>query len=94
MAPDAKLPPGFMSHHLADGLQIWEGKVPEALAWSDAIFSRFWSLHPEQYHTVKMFGKPTFTPRWQQAYGANYRYTGSINNALPIPRALLPILLW
>lgn len=83
MAPDAKLPLGFMSYHLADGLQMWEGKVPRTLAWSDEMFSRFWSLHPEQYHTVKMFGKPTFTPRWQQAYGANYRYTGSINAIAP-----------
>lgn len=92
--PGGTLPLGFTVHSLADGLQIWEGKLPGTLVWSEELFSQVWSLHPEQHHTVKIYGKPKLTPRWQQAYGANYRYTGSVNNALPIPKILAPLLLW
>jgi len=33
-------------------------------------------------------------PRWQQAYGHAYRYTGSTNRALPVPAVLEPFLTW
>lgn len=31
------------------------------------------------------------TPRWQQAYGADYKYTGNVNRALPVPASLAPL---
>lgn len=34
------------------------------------------------------------TPRWQQAYGRDYTYSGSRNNALQIPPLLAPLLDW
>jgi alkylated DNA repair dioxygenase AlkB len=33
-------------------------------------------------------------PRWQQAYGRDYRYIGNVNLALPIPPILEPYLAW
>lgn len=51
-------------------------------------------MHPEEFHTVKMYGKEVFTPRWQQAYGKNYSYSGSKNNALPIPGLFKIFLEW
>ncbi len=62
--------------------------------WLDMDFEQLWALHPEAYHTIKMFGKEVLTPRWQQSYGKDYRYTGALNNALPIPDSLQPFLLW
>lgn len=47
-------------------------------------FETLWAEHPEEFHEVVMHGKLVKTPRWQQAYGKNYEYTGSRNNALPI----------
>ncbi len=41
-----------------------------------------------------MFGRQIPTPRWQQAYGRDYRYSGSVNRALPLPPALAPLLEW
>lgn len=41
-----------------------------------------------------MHGKEVKTPRWQQAYGHSYEYTGSKNNALAIPSILEPFLAW
>ena len=41
-----------------------------------------------------MPGGPVKTPRWQQAYGADYHYTGRVNKALPVPPLLQPLLDW
>lgn len=57
-------------------------------------FMEIWNAHPEKYHTLKIHGKEVLTPRWQQAYGKNYRYTGSKNNALTIPDSFLHFLNW
>jgi alkylated DNA repair dioxygenase AlkB len=34
------------------------------------------------------------TPRWQQAYGEDYYYSGHVNKALPIPPVMTPLLHW
>lgn len=57
-------------------------------------FDEIWKIHPPNYHVLKIHGKEVKTPRWQQAYGKNYRYTGSKNNALPIPQQLQLFLAW
>jgi alkylated DNA repair dioxygenase AlkB len=57
-------------------------------------FDELWALHPEEYHTLLMHGKEVKTPRWQQAYGKDYQYSGSKNNALPIPPELQHFLDW
>ena len=49
-------------------------------------FETLWKEHPLEFHEVVIHGKKVKTPRWQQAYGKNYDYTGSRNNALPIGR--------
>ena len=38
-----------------------------------------------------MHGRAVKPPRWQQAYGADYRYTGNTNRALPVPDELAPL---
>lgn len=50
----------------------------------DKEFEKLWIDHPTEFHEVLMHGKLVKTPRWQQAYGKNYEYTGSRNNALPL----------
>lgn len=49
-------------------------------------FELLWQEHPKEFHEVVIHGKRVKTPRWQQAYGKNYEYTGSKNNALPIKK--------
>jgi alkylated DNA repair dioxygenase AlkB len=67
--------------------------VPE-FNWDDKKINALWDARPEAYHTIKILGKEVPTPRWQQAYGKNYRYTGSKNNALPIPESMRVFLEW
>lgn len=66
----------------------------EEFNFSDDFFQKTWNIHPEKFHTVKMYGKEILTPRWQQAYGKNYSYSGSKNKALPIPDSFKKILEW
>ncbi|MEM1325131.1 MAG: alpha-ketoglutarate-dependent dioxygenase AlkB [Bacteroidota bacterium] len=47
-------------------------------------FDSLWNEHPQEFHNIVIHGKKIKTPRWQQAYGKNYEYTGSRNNALPL----------
>lgn len=85
---------GFVRHELPDGCAFFTGALPAALVTDEAAFERLWSLHPEQYHVIRMVGRRVATPRWQQAYGADYHYSGSVNVARPLPPVLLPYLAW
>jgi len=62
--------------------------------FSNNDFEKIWDTHPNHFHTVKMYGKEILTPRWQQSYGKNYSYSGSKNNALPIPELFKIFLEW
>lgn len=84
----------FVHHHLDDNCLLWEGILPEHLHFDCVKFNELWAMHPQNYHEIKMHGRVVKTPRWQQAYGKNYKYTGSVNNALPIPSILHDIMSW
>lgn len=66
------------------------GTLPPALAGVD--FEALWALHPNDYHVIHLMGRPVATPRWQTAFGHDYRYTGALNPGLPMPPILEPFL--
>ncbi|WP_309384827.1 alpha-ketoglutarate-dependent dioxygenase AlkB [Cerasicoccus frondis] len=68
--------------------------LPVELLPNDATFETFWSMHPEHYHEVRIHGRVLPTPRWQQAYGRSYIYSGFQNNALPMPGCWQPYASW
>ncbi|MFT5679418.1 MAG: alkylated DNA repair dioxygenase AlkB [Myxococcota bacterium] len=85
----------FQTHTLDDGSLFHAGWLPAALRPSTAAtFDALWDLHPDAYHRIVMAGRPVDTPRWQQAYGMDYRYTGRVNRALPVPAVYAPYLTW
>jgi alkylated DNA repair dioxygenase AlkB len=61
-----------------------------------ARFEELWALHPTEFYEMRQPGtaKTIPVPRWQQAYGQDYRYSGNVNRALPIPPILEPYLAW
>ncbi|MES2645157.1 MAG: alpha-ketoglutarate-dependent dioxygenase AlkB [Myxococcota bacterium] len=76
---------------------LFEDTRPEASVLVDTLpeavpadFEALWALHPADFHQIRMMGRLVHTPRWQQAYGRDYRYTGSLNRALPVPPLLEP----
>lgn len=76
------------THHLE------VGELPPELLPDQAAFDALWSLHPDEFHEIVMHGRKVRTPRWQQAYGADYRYTGNTNRARPLTPAMRPWLAW
>ena len=85
---------GFSEHRLDDEHAFFESELPAQLRLDGAAFEELWRLHPDTFHEIKMHGKLVKTPRWQQAYGADYRYTGNTNRALPVPAMLEPLHAW
>jgi len=81
-------------HDLGDGHVFRSGKLPAELSWDAAAFEVVWAVHPAEKHEILMHGRLVVTPRWQQAYGADYHYTGRVNKALPIPPPLVPLMDW
>lgn len=82
------------AYDLGDGHTFSVSRLPYDLPSGPALFESLWQLHPAEYHEIVMAGRRVRTPRWQQAFGADYRYSGSINRALPLAPPLLPLLDW
>ena len=70
------------------------GELPPHLVPDAAGFAALWAIHPAEFHDIKMHGRSVRTPRWQQAYGADYRYTGNTNKALPLTPPMAAWLAW
>jgi alkylated DNA repair dioxygenase AlkB len=45
-------------------------------------FEQTWQEHPTTFKSIKMFGKDVFIPRYQQAYGRSYAYSGNVSEAI------------
>lgn len=84
----------FECYDLGDSRSFYTGALPEKLSLDSAAFESLWKLHPTEYHTIKMMGRLVKTPRWQQAYGMDYHYTGRTNMARPVTGLLAPVLAW
>ena len=85
---------GLLCEQLDDKHCIYVGALPAEIATDAEVFARLWSQHPDTFHAIYMHGRLVKTPRWQQAYGADYRYTGQVNRALPITSDMQPFLDW
>lgn len=83
-----------VAHDLGGGVHFLAGITPAELVWANHLFDEVWQLHPAEKHRIMMHGRLVETPRWQQAYGRDYHYTGRTNAALPLPHSLAPLLAW
>ena len=73
---------------------IWRSKLADKQMISSSNFKRLWKLHPDEFPCIFIHGRHLRLPRWQQAYGANYYFSGRASKAQPIPGALLDFLNW
>lgn len=76
----------FEELNLDSSCKIYFSNLPEIEHKSLGEFNALWNLRPKQFHKISMFGKEVETPRWQQSFGKNYNYSGSTNEAEPIPK--------
>jgi alkylated DNA repair dioxygenase AlkB len=81
-------------YDLGDGLVFHSGRLADELLWDQSLFDTAWNAHPADKHEILMHGRKVETPRWQQAYGADYHYTGRVNKALPVPPFVEPLMAW
>ncbi|MEM9193235.1 MAG: alpha-ketoglutarate-dependent dioxygenase AlkB, partial [Myxococcota bacterium] len=85
------LRPGVRTVELDAEHRVFFTELPQALRMDDDGFRELWDLHPAEFHRIRMGGREVRTPRWQQAFGRDYVYTGNINRARPIPSRLSPL---
>lgn len=86
--------PSFRKVALDSENCVYLAELPHGDMPSEARFEEFWQLHPPDFYDVEILGKRVKTPRWQQAYNKTYQYTGSRNQALPVPGLLQPYWDW
>tara|TARA_R110002096_G_scaffold40913_7_gene111075 strand:- start:233 stop:1099 length:867 start_codon:yes stop_codon:yes gene_type:complete len=55
-------------------------------------FNELWDCHPQNFDTLKIFGKNVPLPRYQQAYGKNYKFNNKIHKAEPFNDIIKKIL--
>jgi alkylated DNA repair dioxygenase AlkB len=86
--------PNFQSHEVF-GHPFLVGRLPPNLdELATARFEDIWSLHPEQSNEILIHGRMVAIPRYQQAFGRDYHFSGTVNEALPVPELLAPFLEW
>lgn len=88
------LPLGFTAHDLGDGLTFLEGTLPAELTWDARRFEEVWAVHPAERPVITMVGKKVAIPRWQQAFGHDYRFSNQTSVAAPVPDLLEPLRRW
>jgi alkylated DNA repair dioxygenase AlkB len=86
--------PSFTTVDLGDNLAFFTGQVPEDIHWDAATFEVAWNLHPEVRPSIQIVGRQIQVPRWHQAYGEDYRFSGQVTASQPTPSLLLPLLAW
>ena len=87
-------PDGFRRIDLDERHRLYHGRLPDSLTLDTARFETLWSLHPADYHEIRVHHRLVRTPRWQQAYGRSYVFSGFESPALPTPGVLAPLLRW
>lgn len=83
----------FEHTKLHTGDRFWTGRLPD-LILNEIAFDELWMLHPSEFSEILIHGRRVKTPRWGQAFGRDYRFSGQLSHAAPVPDILKPILAW
>ncbi len=82
----------FQSLDDVDGLFV--SMLPLDVREQMANFETLWQLHPEEHAEIFLHGRTVKIPRWQQAFGEDYHFSGKVSVASPIPSELEPVWRW
>lgn len=78
---------------LKTGDLFWVGCLPAPIL-DGVSFDALWELHPDAFSEILIHGRRVKTPRWGQAFGRDYRFSGQLAQADPIPLLLQGVLDW
>ena len=81
-------------HRLGGEHVVLTGLLPAELLPTQAAFEALWDLHPGAHPSIFLHGRTVPLPRWQEAYGRNYHFSGETKVAHPVPPELVPYLAW
>jgi len=73
---------------------IWQQQLPHDMCDTTDNFDRLWQLHPQHFQRIFLHGREVKLPRWQQAYGKDYHFSGKSSRAKLVPDLLEPYLNW
>jgi alkylated DNA repair dioxygenase AlkB len=88
---------GLTEHTVFGRFAFLTARLPEPMSRDARVrFEELWALHPAEFYQMRQPGTGAIipVPRWQQAYGRDYRYSGNVNRALPVPSILAPYMTW
>ena len=78
---------------LGNSWVTYQQEIPDEIKVDSTTFERLWKLHPDERSWVKIFGKRIQVPRYQEAYGCSYYYSGVYHKAHPISDPYLKALI-
>lgn len=87
-------PRDWTSHDLDGVHRLFSRDLPAELLPSRDRVHELWQRHPADFAELVMHGRVVKAPRWQQALGRNYRFSGRVSRALAVPESLAPLLAW
>ena len=77
---------------MAANCWIETGKIP--LTLNEEQYQELWESHPIERNVIFIYNKQHKVPRWQQAYGKNYNFSGNTAIAKPITPLLEKYINW
>ncbi len=84
----------FQYRPLDDEHGVYVSTLPPNVREETADFETLWNLHPADYPEIFLHGRNVKIPRWQQAFGEDYHFSGKVSRGLPIPEGLISIWQW
>lgn len=87
-------PHGFTRTELHNGRYVMSGRIPGELMPSAAQMDALWEMHPMEFRLILIHGQWKKIPRWQEAFGRDYDFSGQTAKAKPVPPILEPFLTW
>lgn len=75
-----------------DNCWLEKGNIPIKISKEE--YKILWTSHPKERNEIFIFNKYYKVPRWQEAYGKNYFFSGNTAIAKPITEQLKKYLNW
>jgi alkylated DNA repair dioxygenase AlkB len=76
---------------ISNKMSIIYDVLPESLQ-NCVTFSYLEDLQPTSQNEITIYGKTHKIPRYQQAYGKDYKFSNAVSKSLPIPEEFKPII--
>lgn len=74
--------------HDDDASWLCVARLPQIMMPTEEMIAEIWQLRPAEHSKIKIFGKDIEVPRYDQAFGRAYNFSGVNHEATPLPALL------